>query len=51
MADKGLITIYLNKEQIDELDRRCNYQRITRNEWVKKRVLSALGLNNTTKPV
>ena len=40
--ETGVISIYLSKEQLKELDRRANYQRITRGEWAKNRVLSAL---------
>lgn len=45
--DKGIVSIYLNKDELKELDRRCNYKRISRNEWVKNRVLSALNMSKS----
>ena len=50
MAKNTTITIYLNAEQMAELERRAKYKRQSNGDWVKARILSSLGLN-PAKPV
>lgn len=40
--NKQVVSVYFTKEELKELDRRANYQRVTRSQWVKARILTIL---------